>query len=156
MAGNKSKPAVPTPESVKQQLDTNKELDTCSSWQGIKHFAARDFACKCNGYCDHVAAISPETVAKLAKIRDLIGKPLTIISGTRCEKYNRMVGGTLGSAHIPRNGVSRAVDIRCPDSEFRFAFLTAALSIFNRIGIGKDFIHVDDDPDQTANVVWQY
>jgi hypothetical protein len=97
-----------------------------------------------------------DVVAKLDKIRDLIGKPISILSGTRCERHNRKFGGKARSAHVPRNGVSYAVDVRCPDSAFRFAFLTAALPIFKRIGIGKDFIHVDDDPELPANVVWLY
>jgi zinc D-Ala-D-Ala carboxypeptidase len=120
------------------------------------HFLAREFTCKCDGLCDHSVAISPHIVQKLDIIRDRLGRPLTIVSGTRCERYNRKVGGKEHSAHVPKNGVSFAADIRCPDSAFRFIFLAAALPMFHRIGIGKDFIHVDDDPELPANVMWLY
>jgi hypothetical protein len=125
-------------------------------WRDIKHFIPRDFTCKCDGFCDHPSAISPALVAKLDKIRDLIGKPFTILSGTRCERYNRKFGGKLRSSHVPRKGTSFAADISCPDAAFRFAFLAAALPMFNRIGLGKDFIHVDDDPELPPNVIWLY
>jgi hypothetical protein len=125
-------------------------------WRNIKHFVPRDFACTCEGLCDHPPAISVALVSKLDRICDLIGKPLTIVSGTRCERHNRKMGGKSHSAHVPREGVSHAADIRCPDAAFRFAFLAAALPMFNRIGVGKDFIHVDDDPELPANAVWLY
>jgi hypothetical protein len=120
----------------------------------IKHFTPRDFTCQCNGLCDHPVVISLETVAKLDKIYDVMGLPIKVLSGTRCERYNNRVGGKIRSAHIPKNGVSHAAHVFCPDSSFRFAFLAAALPVFNRIGVGKDFIHVDDDPELPSNVVW--
>jgi len=129
---------------------------TKSPWAEIQYFTPKEFTCKCTGFCDHPSVIAMDVVAKLDRIRDLIGKPISILSGTRCESHNRRFGGKARSAHVPRNGVSYAVDVRCPDSAFRFAFLTAALPIFKRIGIGKDFIHVDDDPELPANVVWLY
>jgi zinc D-Ala-D-Ala carboxypeptidase len=156
MARNKSKSTEPAQAAAKQEIPQDNELPPDSWWQGIQHFVPKEFTCKCNGYCDHSVVIAPETVAKLEQVRERIGKPVTITSGTRCERYNRMVRGTLGSAHVPRNGVSHAADVRCPDSEYRFAFLAAALPLFHRIGVGKDFIHVDDDPDQPANVMWLY
>lgn len=125
-------------------------------WDGVNNFVPREFTCRCEGLCDHPVVVSLDLVAKLDKIRDLMGMPVTIVSGTRCERYNRKVGGRPLSAHIPRDGTSHAADVRCPDNAFRFAFLAAALPIFNRIGIGKDFIHVDDDPNLPANVVWVY
>ncbi|MEW6532942.1 MAG: D-Ala-D-Ala carboxypeptidase family metallohydrolase [Thermodesulfobacteriota bacterium] len=127
-----------------------------SDWSQIKHFTPREFTCRCEGLCDHADRISTEFVAKLDMIREQIGLPITIVSGTRCERYNRKVGGKERSAHVPWTGVSHAADIRCADSTFRFAFLTAALPLFGRIGIGKDFIHVDDDADLPQSVIWIY
>jgi hypothetical protein len=34
--------------------------------------------------------------------------------------------------------------------------LNQALSLFNRIGIAKDVIHVDDDPELPPNSMWVY
>jgi len=126
------------------------------AWDNIQYFTPKEFTCKCGGFCDHPSVISMNVVAKLDKIRELIGMPITILSGTRCERYNRKFGGKARSSHVPKSGVSYAVDVRCPESAFRFAFLAAALPIFNRIGIGKDFIHVDDDPELPPNVIWLY
>ena len=125
-------------------------------WSQIKYFTPREFTCKCMGLCDHEDVISSDLVMKLDKIRELVGIPITILSGTRCERHNRKVGGRMRSSHIPKDKVSHGVDIRCPDSGFRFAFLAAALPIFSRIGIGKDFIHVDDDPLLPVNQIWIY
>ena len=127
-----------------------------SAWDQIKYFTPKEFTCKCQGFCDHPSVISMDVVTKLDNIRELIGKPITIVSATRCERYNRKFGGKARSSHVPRDGVSHAADVACLDSAFRFAFLTAAIPMFNRIGIGKDFIHVDDDPELPRNVVWRY
>ncbi|MBM4327954.1 MAG: peptidase M15 [Deltaproteobacteria bacterium] len=123
-------------------------------WSQIKHFTPREFTCKCDGLCDHADRISTELVAKLDMIRERIGLPIIVISGARCERHNRKVGGKERSAHVPRSGVSHAADVRCADTMFRFAFLAAALPVFRRIGIAKDFIHVDDDPDLPQGVIW--
>jgi hypothetical protein len=124
------------------------------TWDSIKHFTPRDFACQCVGLCDHPIVISLGMVAKLDKICDAIGLPIRVLSGARCERYNARVSGQSRSAHVPKNGISHAAHVSCPDSSFRFAFLAAAFPVFNRIGIGKDFIHVDDDPELPPKVVW--
>jgi hypothetical protein len=150
----KSRKAVFSEEnSTSSQISTESVSD---KWKQIKYFMPREFTCKCSGMCDHEDVISKDLVVKLEKIRDLIGMPVNILSGTRCERHNRKVGGRLRSSHIAKDRVSHAADIRCPDSGFRFAFLAAALPMFSRIGISKDFIHVDDDPLLPANQVWVY
>jgi len=126
------------------------------AWEDINHFTPREFTCNCEGLCDHPVEISMDLVKKLEKVRELIGMPIKITSGTRCTRYNARVGGRINSSHISRNNVSHAADIYCPDSSFRFAFLAAALPIFDRIGMGKDFIHVDIDPDLPARLIWLY
>lgn len=156
MAKPKGKPRKPASPEDQQNGPGPFSEESASNWSQIKHFTPRDFTCKCNGFCDHLDVISEELVAKLDKICELTGVPITILSGTRCERHNRKVGGRMRSSHIPRDGASHGVDIRCPDPGFRFAFLAAALPMFNRIGIGRDFIHIDDDPDLLANQIWVY
>jgi hypothetical protein len=129
-------------------------LQCNARWANIKHFKPRDFTCRCAGLCGHSDVISEDLVAKLDKIQDLIGMPVTVLSATRCGRFNRKSGGRERSAHTAKGGVSHAADIRCPDAAFRFAFLTAALPLFNRVGIGRELIHVDDDPELPPNVVW--
>lgn len=156
MGWTKGKPRKPASKCDPEGLARGIARSRIITWNQIKHFTPREFTCKCEGLCGHPSVISLELVAKLEQIRDLIGMPISIISGSRCERYNRMVGGKMCSAHIPKKGISHAADVHCPDSNFRFAFLTAALPIFNRIGIGKDFIHVDIDPELPPNAVWVY
>jgi hypothetical protein len=151
---SKQRKAGDSEKSMNGQKKSSEATD--SKWSAFKHFVPREFTCKCSGLCSHEDVVSAELVLKLERIRDLIGKPVVIRSGTRCESHNRQVGGMPGSAHIPLNGMSHAADILCPDSAFRFAFLTAALPMFNRIGIGPDFVHVDDSPHLQENQVWLY
>jgi uncharacterized protein YcbK (DUF882 family) len=156
MASSKAKSRKSVlPEDNKAASQPSTE-EAPGKWTQIKHFTPREFTCKCDGLCDHEDMISYDLVAKLDKIRDLIGMPITIVSGTRCERHNSKVGGRMRSSHIPREKVSYAADIHCPGSAFRFAFLAAALPMFSRIGIGKDFIHVDDDPLLPTNQIWVY
>ncbi|MBI5569310.1 MAG: peptidase M15 [Desulfomonile tiedjei] len=156
MARPKGKPGKVETDSSAEEKGNGIVAPEEPSWDNIKHFTPREFTCKCDGYCDHPDVISLGTVAKLDRIRDLIGKPVEVISGTRCERHNNKVAGRVRSAHLAKDGCSRAVDVRCPDAAYRFAFLTAALPLFNRIGIGKDFIHVDDDPELPPGMIWTY
>jgi zinc D-Ala-D-Ala carboxypeptidase len=79
--------------------------------------------------------------------------PFRISSGYRSEEHNRKVGGVKDSAHMK----GLAVDIVADTSTKRHAVLTALLLAgFERIGIGKDFIHVDADTSKPGQVIWLY
>ncbi len=153
MASHKGKHKSQSPNDPEAPgIDTARP--SAAGWSAIRYFKPRDFTCRCEGLCGHPDVISRDLVAKLDKIQDLIGIPVTVVSGSRCEKFNRKSGGRERSAHTIKGGVSHAADIRCPDAAFRFSFLTAALPLFKRIGMGKDYLHVDDDPELPANVIW--
>jgi zinc D-Ala-D-Ala carboxypeptidase len=153
---------MPQPKGKPRKTDTGRngeptssgEAQTGITWNDIKHFVPKDFTCTCEGFCDHPGVISLQVVAKLDKLSDLIGRPITILSGTRCERHNARIRGKRLSSHVPASGVSYAADVYCPDAGFRFAFMEAALLEFKRIGIGKNHIHVDDHPDFPGRVVW--
>lgn len=50
-----------------------------------------------------------------------------------------------------------AADIAAPTSQARIMILRGLLlAKFNRIGIGANFIHVDDHPEKTPDVCWLY
>lgn len=49
------------------------------------------------------------TAKQMQKIRDLLGCPITITSGYRCEDLNDLVGGSKRSYHL----VGQAVDFTC-------------------------------------------
>ena len=103
--------------------------------------------------CCHSGGLVPDFREKLNKAREIAGVPFVLNSAYRCEKHNAEVGGVETSAH--RAGL--AVDIRISDSRERFCVLKGLLSAgFHRIGIGKTFIHVDDDLTKPSGVVWMY
>lgn len=79
--------------------------------------------------------------------------PFTITSGYRTDDWNRKVGGTKDSSHLR----GYAADIACRNSADRHKIITSLLEVgFNRIGISSNFIHVDNDPNKPAHVVWTY
>jgi uncharacterized protein YcbK (DUF882 family) len=127
-----------------------------NKWRDIKRFKPKEFTCDCKGLCDHEDLISTKLVWALDKIREQMGKPIKITSGTRCKRHNKMVGGSPYSAHLPLEGVSYAADIYCPDNGFRKDFLALAIQVFPRIGLGRHFIHVDLHPDLPRDLIWVY
>jgi len=90
---------------------------------------------------------------KLDKARSLAGIPFKITSGYRSEEHNKKVGGVENSSHTK----GYAADIACNGSARRHIIITSLLSAgFNRIGVADTFIHVDNDPNKTANLIWTY
>ena len=114
----------------------------------VKHFSEEEFACPCCGYQD----MSLDFVEELDKARSEAGVPFVISSGYRCEKHNEEVGGVSGSAHTK----GLAVDIAVKSSSDRFKILQALIRRFDRIGISKNFIHVDWDHRKSKEVCWLY
>ena len=103
--------------------------------------------------CCHSGGLVPDFREKLNKAREIAGVPFVLNSAYRCERHNAEVGGSETSAHL--FGV--AVDIRISDSRERFCVLKGLFAAgFHRIGIGKTFIHVDDDLTKPKEVCWLY
>lgn len=114
-----------------------------------KYFKQEEFACPC---CKS-NLMKESTIAKLDKAREIANIPFNINSGYRCNAHNQAVGGENNSAHTK----GRAVDIKCLDSPSRWLIVDSLIKIgFNRIGIAKTFIHVDDDETLPQKVVWVY
>jgi zinc D-Ala-D-Ala carboxypeptidase len=114
-----------------------------------RFFKPSEFACKCG--CGK-ADVSEDLLKKLDDLRGLIGRPVVIVSGFRCDRHNTKVGGVPGSAHT----LGLAVDILAANSRARFEVLSQAVHLFERIGIGKSFIHVDIDETKPQEVAWLY
>ena len=90
---------------------------------------------------------------KLSKARELAAIGFKITSGYRSTSHNTKVGGVPSSSHT----VGRAVDIYAPTSTQKYIIINALLQAgFNRIGVAKNFIHVDDDPSKAEDVIWTY
>ena len=98
-------------------------------------------------------------LAMLDDARGIAGIPFTITSGFRTPAHNAKVGGvspsnsSKGSSHL----YGYAADIAAPDSRSKFIIVDSLLKAgFNRIGVGKTFVHVDNDPDKSPDVIWTY
>jgi len=90
---------------------------------------------------------------KLTKARELAAIGFKITSGYRTPEHNEKVGGVPNSSHT----LGHAVDIYAPTSRQKYIIINSLLQAgFNRIGVAKNFIHVDDDPSKNEDVIWTY
>ena len=90
---------------------------------------------------------------KLDAAREKAGIPFVMTSAYRSPAWEKAHERTGKGAHPHRC----AVDIRCNSDANRMKIVWACLEVgFTRIGIGKTYIHVDDDPTKTQNVMWHY
>ena len=90
---------------------------------------------------------------KLTKARELAAIGFKITSGYRTPDHNEKVGGVSNSSHT----LGHAVDIYAPTSRQKYIIINALLQAgFNRIGVAKNFIHVDDDPSKNEDVIFTY
>lgn len=94
-----------------------------------------------------------EFLNKLAQARKIAAVGFKITSGYRSPAHNEKVGGVPNSSHT----LGHAVDIYAPTSRQKYIIINALLQAgFDRIGIAKNFIHVDDDPSKNEEVIWTY
>ena len=120
--------------------------------QLTRNFTDDEFKCSCCG--DIVDSLTFRAfLAKLQDARNVACIPFVITSGYRCKKHNEAVGGKANSSHLK----GLAVDILSPSSSERFAIINGLIKAgFGRIGIGKNFIHVDMDMDKPQHLIWVY
>lgn len=64
-----------------------------------KNFDKSEFKCHC---CD-LNLVKYKLVTVLQAIRDHFGEPIIVLSGTRCPKHNKEVGGAKNSQHMLGN-----------------------------------------------------
>ncbi|MEQ3658617.1 MAG: D-Ala-D-Ala carboxypeptidase family metallohydrolase [Glaciecola sp.] len=114
------------------------------------HFKSSEFECKCGCGLNNV---NGELIEDLNIARGIAGIPFVITSGSRCEVHNKNSGGSRTSSHMG----GYAVDIKAESNIERFKILESLIVAgFQRIGIAKHFIHVDNDPHKPAQVAWLY
>ena len=132
-----------------------------------KNFSRSEFECECGCGEDR---ISSDLIECLQLARDSFGRGITINSGCRCPQRNKEVGGSSTSSHLLKtrdvngNGWSGGVqetcvaaDLKATNSKDRFQLISVLIeSGIRRIGIGKDFLHVDIDPEKDKEVAWLY
>jgi len=113
----------------------------------VKFFKIEEFACKCCGQ----VAMKEDFLNKLDLARGLAGTPFSINSGYRCPEHNAAEKGD--PDNHPRGW---AADIDCFIGPLRLLIVKGLLDAgFTRIGISKDFIHVDRHPTKPKSI-WLY
>lgn len=121
-----------------------------SWWTDLPNFSESEFKCRCG--CGRVD-MNRFFMQKLQDVRTITQEPIIISSGYRCHEHNNAVGGEPNGAHTK----GLAADIEVTGSRMRYKLLKDLIKIgFHRIGIGKDFIHVDSDDSRDQRVVWTY
>lgn len=90
-------------------------------------------------------------ITLLVCIAKEFGKPLTFTSSFRTPKLNIACGGSPTSSHLK----GLAFDIKCDNSSDRYKLLYTLFHFgITRIGIYKNFIHIDFDASKPQSVVW--
>lgn len=115
----------------------------------MNYFPEKELRCKCGcGAYD----MDEMFMYYLNRVREVANIPFIITSGYRCPAHNEKVGGSKTSSHL----IGKAVDISCTNSKDRHIMIENLCFHFNRIGIGKDFIHVDMDDNKPEYRIWVY
>lgn len=119
-----------------------------------KNFTYDELMCPCCGEM----SIDATAIGMLQKAREMSSVKFKINSACRCNEHNKAVGGKQDSSHIIASGKdSYAFDIEALNSRTKFIIICSLLKAgFNRIGIDKEFIHVDNDPNKDKDVIWVY
>jgi len=120
-------------------------------WGSIRHFKRQEF-----DSADEAGSgdrMDGPFLLQLNFLRGRCGFPFTIRSGYRTEQHNRFVGGSPNSAHL--RGL--AADIAVGSGPQRYRLVSQALQYgICRVGIGKDFVHLDCDESLPQEVIWLY
>lgn len=116
-----------------------------------KHFKEAEFN-NCSPACS-LQNMQQETIVKLDSAREIAGIPFVLNSAYRSPEWDKSKGRSGTGAHT----LSRAVDIRCNTERNRFIVVDALIKAgFTRVGIAKTYIHADDSPTHTQQVIWLY
>lgn len=94
-----------------------------------------------------------EFLNRLAIARKHADVRFVIKSGYRTQAHNTKVGGAKNSAHTK----GWAADIFASDHNTRYKIISGLIYAgFNRIGVGKSYVHADSDPTLPPHVIWHY
>lgn len=112
-----------------------------------KNFKTREFKCPCCGKIKYDKAL----VDRLQIIRNIIGIPITITSGYRCQAFNTKIKGYEKSLHM--EGI--AVDIVVRKDKLK-ELNTLCKQVFYNTGVGtySNHTHVDLGKYQRFNGVY--
>lgn len=103
------------------------------------HFNSVEMDCHCSESNCEITYIDTDLIDYLEEKRTEIGKSIKILSGFRCVKHNRDVGGKKGSIHL----TGKAADIQIPGQDMiKIANLFEDADGLGRYP-GRHFLHVD-------------
>lgn len=116
-----------------------------------KYFSPAEFQ-RCDPPCA-IDQMDGEFLRILDRVREYAGIPLVLNCAYRSKAHDLSKGRSGNSAHTK----GLAVDIRCTASANRFRIVEAALANgITRIGIGKTFVHIDNDGTLPQGVIFDY
>ena len=116
-----------------------------------KYFSEAEFR-RCTPSC-HESDMDPYFLAVMDGIRSKANMPLLMSSAFRSVDYEHSKGRSGNSAHTR----GKAVDFVANSSTSRYRIVRAAIQMgICRIGIGKNFVHVDCDQSLDQFVIWHY
>lgn len=109
-------------------------------WALYRNFRDYEFRCRCCGFLN----VKPELLDRLQALRDHVGVPINVNSGTRCVAHNRSLpGASAGSRHLS----GEAADIVIYAQDVLEMYHAAEQIWMGGGGIGiyptNGFIHVD-------------
>jgi len=119
----------------------------------IKNFRHREFMCPCCG----AMHMSDTHIMNLQVYRNFLERKhkrvirIVIVSGCRCVKHNRAVGGVKKSRHLFIKRDSDGTDIKSPDLSKNELYEAAKeLRVFSTVifKIKKNSLHLDSRPDR--------
>lgn len=116
-----------------------------------KYFSEKEFKL-CFPSCS-LQNMNQNTMNKLDAAREIAGIPLVINSAYRSPEWDRAKGRSGTGAHT----LGRGIDIRCNTDSNRHKIVSALMKVgFTRIGIAKTYIHADDSPKHSQEIIWLY
>ncbi len=120
----------------------------------MKFFKKSEFYCPCVKCSLSFEDMDEDMIKDLDHARGIAEVPFKITSSIRCAEHNAsLTNSTPTSSHL--SGV--AVDIACGNSYNRFRIMYGLWNAgFTRLGLGKNFIHADKDPDKPKELIWVY
>lgn len=109
----------------------------------MSHFTKAEFACKCGCGFD---TVDPELLEVLEELREAYNVPITINSGCRCEKHNKLVGGEPKSQHLL--GTAADIVVKGVSPYKVFQYLDRKYKGKYGIGLYSSWVHIDVRPQQ--------
>lgn len=130
----------------------------------LKHFSEDEF--RRSSFClpgetslsatiiqDPLSLFDWPTLKKLDQTRDYAGVPFRLACSFRSKAWDLSKGRSGKSAHTK----GFAFDVEAHTDHRRFLILRAAILCgWNRIGVAKTYIHLDNDPGLSKQVTWLY